>query len=170
MKLIFVDGYNVINSWPNLRDIKNNNFDAGREELIKILQNYSGYQGCKIYLVFDAHLLPGSIEKKEKISENLYVIYTKEKETADSYIERNINNLDRKYEAYVVTSDWLEQQVIFQRGAVRISSIEFLNEVKKVENNIKSSTYKKYSDKRNSIQDVIQENKKKKLEKIRRSN
>lgn len=170
MKLIFVDGYNVINSWPNLRDIKSNNFDAGREELINILQNYSGYQGCKIYLVFDAHLLSGSIEKKEKISENLYVIYTKEKETADSYIERNINNLDRKYEAYVVTSDWLEQQVIFQRGAVRISSIEFLNEVRKVENNIKSNTYKKYSDKRNSIQDVIQEDILEKLEKIRRSN
>lgn len=169
MKIIFVDGYNVINCWPNLRNIKNHNFDASRQQLIGILQNYSVYKGCRINIVFDAHLAPGSIEKKEKISENLYVVYTKAKETADGYIERNVNNLDRKYDVYVVTSDWLEQQVIFQRGAVRISSMEFFYEVKKAENNIKNSTYKKYSDKRNYIQDIIEEDILEKLEKIRRS-
>lgn len=169
MKIIFVDGYNVINSWPGLRDTKNHDFDFARQELIGVMQNYSVYQGCRTFIVFDAHLQPGSIEKKEKITENLYVIYTKEKETADAYIERSVNNLDRKYETYVVTSDWLEQQVIFQRGAVRISSLEFYHEVKKTETTINLKTCKKYSDKRNYLQDIIQKDVLEKLEKIRRS-
>ena len=82
-----------------------------------------------MFIVFDAHMVKGSIEKKEKQG-NLVVVFTKEGETADNYIERIVNNIGRKSEVCVVTSDSLEQQVTFQRGAIRMSSIEFYHEVK----------------------------------------
>ncbi len=96
MKSIFVDGYNVINSWPELREIKEYSLESARGKLIETLQNYSGYNGYKIFIVFDAHLQSGSIEKKEKLTTNLAVVYTKEGQTADEFIEKTINNIGEK--------------------------------------------------------------------------
>ena len=90
-------------------------------------------------IVFDAHMVKGSLEKKEKQG-NLFVIFTKEGETADNYIERTVNNIGRKSEICVVTSDSLEQQVTFQRGAIRMSSIEFYHEVISIEKKIQNKT------------------------------
>lgn len=169
MKNIFVDGYNVINYWPRLKDIKAFSFEAARQELIETLSNYASYKGYKIFIVFDAHMVSGSIEKREKVSDNIIVIFTKEGETADNFIEREVNRIGRKSEVCVVTSDSLEQQIVFQRGAVRMSSIEFYHEIKAVESKIKKKIEKKYSEKRYTLEDRIQQNILEKLEKIRRS-
>ena len=168
MKTFFVDGYNVINSWPNLKVIKDFSYESSRQQLIDTLQNYSEYKGYKMIIVFDAHMVRGSLEKKEKQGE-LVVIFTREGETADNYIERMVNNIGRKSEVSVVTSDSLVQQVTFQRGAIRMSSIEFYHEVISIENKIRSKTEKKYLEKRNSIEERIDEKTLEKLEKIRRN-
>lgn len=168
MKNIFVDGYNVINSWTELEKIKNYSFESARNKLIEMMQNYGAYNGCKIFVVFDAHLLKGSIEKKERL-DNVIVVFTKEGETADSFIERYVNNIGRKIEVCVVTSDSLEQQVAFQRGATRMSSIEFYNEVKNTNIKIISKTQRNNSVNRTLLEDRISEKVLQKLEKIRKS-
>ena len=96
------------------------------------------------------------------------IVFTKDGETADSYIEKEVHSLGRRYEVYVVTSDWLEQQTIFQRGAVRISSLEFYNEVMDVQRNIKKIKNERVIPK-NHLQDNIDINVLEKLEEIRRS-
>lgn len=169
MKTIFVDGYNVVNSWPNLKQRKDFSFEAARQTLIDKLHNYGVFKACKIVLVFDAHKVIGNLEKKEEVNRNISVIFTKDGETADNYIEKQVNLLGRKHEIVVVTSDSLEQQTIFQRGAVRMSSLEFYNEVIKVEKSIKFKGDKNKSIDRNSISDNIDENTAKILEEIRRS-
>ncbi|WP_294352835.1 NYN domain-containing protein [uncultured Clostridium sp.] len=169
MKIVFIDGYNVLNSWPNLKEGRNDSFDGRRQELINILHNYGVYSGSKVILVFDGHRVIGNIENKEEINRNLSIIFTKDGETADSYIERNVHEVGRKYEVYVVTSDWLEQQTIFQRGAVRISSLEFYNEVLDTEKNIRTKTEKVSISNKNHLQDNIDVETLKKLEEMRRS-
>lgn len=169
MKTIFVDGYNVVNSWPNLKQRKDFSFEAARQTLIDKLHNYGVFKACKIVLVFDAHKVIGNLQKKEEVNRNISVIFTKDGETADNYIEKQVNLLGRKHEIVVVTSDSLEQQTIFQRGAVRMSSLEFYNEVIKVEKSIKFKGDKNKSIDRNSISDNIDENTAKILEEIRRS-
>ncbi|AGX41236.1 NYN domain-containing protein [Clostridium saccharobutylicum] len=169
MKTIFVDGYNVVNSWPNLKQDKGVSFEGSRQLLIDILHNYGVFKECKIVLVFDAHKVAGSIEKEEQINKNISVVFTKSGETADSYIEKKVNELGRKHEIVVVTSDNLEQQTIFQRGATRMASIEFYNEILKVEKSIKSRAEKNENKQRNSISDNIDDNTARLLEEIRRS-
>lgn len=170
MKIIFVDGYNVINSWPNLKQQKDYSFDGARQSLIDSLHNYSVYEGCKVIVVFDAHKVNRSIEKKEDINNNISIVFTKDGETADSYIEKEVHNLGRRFEVYVVTSDWLEQQTIFQRGAVRVSSIEFYNDVIDTENRIKRKANKNtHLLHKNNLLDNVNDDILKKLEAIRRS-
>lgn len=164
-----MDGYNVISCWSELREIKEYSLDSARQKLVDYLQNYATYKGYKIYVVFDAHMKNGSIQKKEKISDNLIQVFTKEGETADSYIERTVNNIGRKIEVSVITSDSLEQQLIFQRGAIRMSSIEFYFEVKEAEDKIRKKTKKQYSEKKYLLEDRIDQEVLEKLEKIRRS-
>ena len=168
MKTIFVDGYNVINSWPNLKQRKDFSFEAARQTLIDKLHNYGVFKACKIVLVFDAHKVMGSLEKKEEVNKNISVIFTKDGETADSYIEKQVNSLGRKHEIVVVTSDGLEQQTIFQRGAVRMSSLEFYSEIVKVEKSIKVKADKNKTIDRNRVSDNIDEKTARILEEIRR--
>lgn len=172
MKTIFVDGYNVINSWGELNNIKNNiNLESAREKLIEILIDYSEFKGYKVFLVFDGHLIQGNFETKTKVTKNLIVVYTKEMETADSFIEKYVNRIGRKYEVCVVTSDNLEQQVVFQRGSTRMSSIEFHNEVTNVKGKISSKAQKIASGKKyNRIEDQLDASVFEKLDKIRKSN
>lgn len=169
MRIVFIDGYNVLNSWPNLKEGKNDSFQGRRQKLINILHNYGVYSGSKVILVFDGHKVTGNIENKEEVNKNLSIIFTKDGETADSYIEKNVHEVGRKYEVYVVTSDWLEQQTIFQRGAVRMSSLEFYNEVIDTEKNIRTKTEKIKVSNKNHLQDNIDSDVLRKLEEIRRS-
>lgn len=169
MRNVFVDGYNVINSWPELKVVKEYSLEAARTKLIEEMLNYSAFNGHKIFIVFDAHLQKGSIEKKEKL-DNVIIVYTKEGETADSFIERYVNLIGRKVEVCVVTSDSLEQQVTFQRGATRMSSIEFYNELNSTQAKISKKTEKNFSMNRMPIEDRIDKDTLDKLEKIRKSN
>ncbi|WP_010295379.1 NYN domain-containing protein [Clostridium senegalense] len=168
MRIVFVDGYNVINSWPELKEMKEYSYESAREKLLDIMRNYSAFCGYKIEVVFDAHMVKGAYEKKEK-HDKVSVVFTKEGETADGYIEKKVNLIGRKFEVYVVTSDSLEQQVTFQRGASRMSSLEFYHEVMKVERKIGKKCEKVYSQKRNLFEDMIDEDIAKILEKMRRS-
>ncbi|WP_040209982.1 NYN domain-containing protein [Clostridium polynesiense] len=168
MRIIFVDGYNVINSWPELKEIKEYSYEGARKKLIDSLQNYSSYKDCRVFLVFDAHKVPGALEKKDRMG-NLIIVFTKDGETADSYIERCVNDIGRKTEVFVVTSDSLEQQLVFQRGAVRMSSIEFYHEILSIEKNIRKKSDKLKEKIKDRLEDRIEKDVRDKLEKIRRS-
>ena len=169
MKFVFVDGYNVVNSWDILKKEKKVSLDSARQKLIDILDNYGAINGCKVILVFDGYKVAGNLESKYEYNKNLVVIFTKDGVTADAYIEKEVNNIGRKYEVYVVTSDWLEQQTIFQRGAVRISSLEFYNLVCKVNEDIQISSKKVIVSDKNSLLDNINSEVSEILEKMRRS-
>lgn len=169
MKIIFVDGYNVINYWPELKQIKDYSYESARNKLVEILNNYATFKEHRVYVIFDAHLVKGSLEKHEKAGEKVSVVFTKEGETADAFIEKAVDEIGRKAEVSVVTSDSLEQQVIFQRGAVRVSSLEFYHEVKAVEEMITGNIEKKYTHKKHILEEVVDKEVLEKLEKIRRS-
>ena len=162
MKIIFVDGYNVLNSWPILKKVVKEDFDGGRKKLIDILHNYGTYENVRIILVFDGYKVEGNLESKNKIN-------NKSGETADSYIERNVHDLGRRAEICVVTSDSLEQQTIFQRDAIRIPTLEFYSEVMSIEEKVRKKTENSHISAKNHLQDNIDDDILKKLEKIRRS-
>ena len=133
-----------------------------------MLQNYAAYKSCKIVLVFDAHKVLGNLEKQDIVG-NIVVVFTKDGETADSYIERVVDEIGRKVEVVVVTSDSLEQQTIFQRGAIRMSSIEFHNEVVEVQRIIRKKTEKNnINTNKNFLSDRIDRKIFEKLDKIRK--
>ena len=169
MRFVFVDGYNVVNSWDILKKEKSVSLESARQKLIDILDNYGAINGCKVILVFDGYKVAGNRESKYEYNKNLMVIFTKDGVTADAYIEKEVNHIGRKYEVHVVTSDSLEQQTIFQRGAVRISSIEFYNLVFNTNEDIKHNSKKVNSSDKNVLLDNIDDDVLKKLEAMRRS-
>ena len=172
MKFVFIDAYNVINSWPSLKKImKETDLENGRIKLIEKVENYASFKNCKAFVVFDAHKVSNSDEKEESVgrNKNVSVVYTKSSETADSYIERRVNELGKKYEVLVVTSDNLEQQTIFQRGATRMPSLEFYNEIVKVEDVIKTRTKRNESANRNLLWDNLSDDVAGVLDKLRKS-
>ena len=133
---ILVDGYNVIYSWPELKKSAQNNIEGARNTLINILCNYSGYKKCRLILVFDAYKVKGGKGSVEKVN-NIDIVYTKEAETADMYIEKTSHKLSPENKVRVVTSDGLEQLIILGAGALRVSSPAFLEEVRAAEREIR---------------------------------
>lgn len=129
---VLVDGYNIIHAWDDLRDIARDNLDAARHILMDMLCNYQGYRGCALILVFDAYRVPQGLGAVEKYH-NIHIVYTKEAETADQYIERVTYALGKRRRVRVATSDGLEQLIILGHGAQRISATEFREEVAAVE-------------------------------------
>lgn len=128
-ELLIIDGYNVINSWPELIKLKEENFEHARLRMIEMLSNYSGYTGIKVIVVFDAHQVKGGVERKEYYG-NVEVIFSSEGVTADSVIEKLISSIPPKScKTYVATSDRTEQEIIWGKGAYRMSSRELLLEV-----------------------------------------
>ncbi len=131
---LLVDGYNIIFSWDELNELSKTNLDHARTRLMEILNNYQGYRKCLLIVVFDAYKIKknrGSIEKNN----NIYVVYTKEAQTADNYIEKVTHDLAQNYRVYVATSDALEQTIVSSRGAMRISAREFELLVKETHEN-----------------------------------
>lgn len=117
---IIVDGYNVVNAWPELIKLKDNNLEHARDRLVDKLAGYGSYKGYRVIVVFDAHSISGAQQREEERG-GVEIVYTAEGETADSYIEKLAYNLVRKGEqVFVVTSDWAEQMVILGAGAFRI--------------------------------------------------
>lgn len=134
---ILVDGYNVIFAWEDLSAIAKKNIDAARERLVNVLCNYQGYKKCNLILVFDAYKVKGGVGEVEKIG-GISVVYTKEAETADMYIEKVTHKLAKNNRVRVVTSDGLEQLIILGSGALRVSSRAFREEVSRAEDEIRS--------------------------------
>ena len=133
---LLVDGYNIIFAWDDLSRIAAENIDAARNRLVDILCNYRGVRQCEVILVFDAYKVkgnPGSVEKIHNIS----VVYTKEAETADMYIEKVTHEIGKKHPVRVATSDSLEQIIILGHGAYRVSAAAFREEVDQVEKAIR---------------------------------
>ena len=136
---LLVDGYNIIHAWDSLRAIAREDLDGARMRLIDRLRNYQGWKRCKVIVVFDAYKVKGNPGSVEKVGE-LYVVYTKEAETADMYIEKTTYALARErreHRVRVATSDGLEQMIILGHGAVRMPAAELEFEVKQVEAEIR---------------------------------
>lgn len=134
---LLVDGYNVIFSWDNLKALSQDNIEGARNTLINILCNYQGYKKCEVILVFDAYKVKGNTREVEKVN-NINIVYTKEAETADMYIEKVSHKLAKNHKVRVVTSDALEQLIILEGGALRVSSREFLYEIQQAEEDIRN--------------------------------
>lgn len=125
---LLVDGYNIIFAWESLKDLAKDNLDSARGKLMDILSDFQGYRRMKLILVFDAYKVKGNVGSTEKYH-NIDVVYTKEAETADQYIEKVTHKIGRKYHVRVATSDGLEQLIIMGAGAVRVSARELQEEV-----------------------------------------
>jgi len=132
---LLVDGYNIIFAWQELKELADINIDSARDKLIEKLANYQGYKGCKLILVFDAYKVKGGKENVIKQGD-MWIVYTKEAETADRYIAKASLELTGKGMVRVATSDALIQMIIFGSGAVRTSARELEAEVKYVEGQI----------------------------------
>lgn len=133
---LLVDGYNIIFAWEELQKIAKENLDAARNRLMHILSNYCGYRQCHLILVFDAYKVKGQHREVEQYH-NIDVVYTKESETADTYIEKTTHILSREHRVRVATSDGMEQLIILGNGAYRVSAEEFRQEVLQTEKTIR---------------------------------
>lgn len=133
---LLIDAYNVIFAWERLKAIAQDNIESARQALINILCNYQGYKRCELILVFDAYKVKGNPGEVERVN-NINIVYTKEAETADMYIEKATHQLAKNHLVRVVTSDYSEQLIILGNGAFRVSSREFQAEVEAVEEEIR---------------------------------
>lgn len=132
---LLVDGYNIIYAWDELESVARDNLDAARKLLMDILSNYQGFRKCHLILVFDAYKVPHGTGEVMKYH-NIHVVYTKEAETADSYIEKATYQLGDAHRVRVATSDGAEQLIILGHGALRIPASAFHEEVEQVEGQI----------------------------------
>lgn len=133
---LLVDGYNIIFAWEDLKELSKVNIEAARNKLMDILSNYQGYKKQTLILVFDAYKVAGNPGEVMKYH-NIHVVYTKEAETADQYIEKTVQEIGKKYHVTVATSDALEQMIILGQGAQRISAKGFLEEIQTVNQEIR---------------------------------
>ena len=145
---ILVDGYNLIFAWDELADLAKDSLDVARSRLIDHLTNYQGYKNCLLILVFDAYKVKENLGVIDKYH-NIYVVYTKEAQTADMFIERTTHQMSDMYQISVVTSDALEQIIVMAKGARRISSREFIKEIQYTT----STKMKEYLDKKEIMHD-----------------
>ena len=128
--------YNIIFAWEDLNALAKESLAAARQKLMDILCNYQGFKKCVLILVFDAYRVPGSPGTVEQYH-NIHVVYTREAETADMYIERVTHEIGRERRVRVATSDGMEQIIILGHGALRVSARQFREEVDEVEREIR---------------------------------
>ena len=127
-RYLLVDGYNIIFSWEMLRELSKVNIESARNLLMDVLCDYQGFNGCTLILVFDAYRVEGGQERIFNYH-NIHVVFTKEAETADQYIEKTVHKIGKKADVTVATSDALEQVIIYGQGARRMAARELLEEV-----------------------------------------
>ena len=135
---LLVDGYNIIFSWENLRALAQRDIKAARDALLDDLSNYAGYMKANVICVFDAYKVAGGTEQVYRYH-NIDVIFTKEAETADLYIEKAAHELTKQYSVKVATSDAVEQVIIYGAGAIRLSAMNFYEEVRSAEREMKAT-------------------------------
>ena len=133
---LLVDGYNIIFSWEELNELSKTNIAAARQKLMDVLCNYQGFKKCTLILVFDAYKVEGFQGEVQKYH-NIHVVYTKEAETADQYIEKTVHQMAKKYNVTVATSDATEQVIIWGAGAMRMSAQGLLQEVQETNKEIR---------------------------------
>lgn len=163
---LIVDGYNIINSWPQLIELKNDNLELARDKLIEMLENYQGIQDINIIIVFDAHLSDAKMRTAFNQG-GVQIYYTKSGETADALIERMISEIPPRSKVTVVTNDWNEQRIILGKGALRMTSRELMHRLVAAEEIINSKSSNSPI-KIKSIEDRLENQVKKKLEEWRR--
>jgi len=164
---LLVDGYNIIHAWDELKKLAAISLDDARVKLTSRLANYQGFKNIGIIVVFDAYKVVGGVEKI--IWEgNIGVVYTKEAETADNYIERTAQTLAKKYTVSVATSDILEQIIIMSQGARRMSAESLLRDMKFVEQQIRQKTDSLKPIKNNQLFDNLDPQTAELLEQMRR--
>lgn len=166
MEYLLIDGYNIINAWGDIFKLEKEPLEDCRIRFLNLLSNYQGYKKSNIIVVFDAHLVKGSLEKQEKY-DNLTIVFTKENETADNYIEKFVYRSSNSNTIRVVTSDYLEQTMVLSNGGIRMSPRELREEVN-VTNKSLSLGSGKSVEKNNTIMSNVKPELLEKLEKIRR--
>mgnify|MGYP000308488342 FL=1 len=151
---LLVDGYNIIYAWEDLKELADANLHAAQTKLMDILSNYQGFKKCTLILVFDAYKVEGHAE--EVITyHNIHVVYTKEAETADQYIEKTVHKIGRENQVTVATSDGLEQIIIMGQGAHRMSAKGLRDEIRSTENQIRQQWHEKRQSSKNYLIDNI---------------
>ncbi len=163
---LLVDGYNVIFAWEDLKELADVNIEAARNKLMDILCNYQGFRKCTVILVFDAYKVDGYALEIQKYH-NIHVVYTKQAETADQYIEKVVHQIGRRYHVTVVTSDGVEQVVTLGQGGTLISSREFREEVKIVRRLIREEYESRRESGKNYLFDHMDEELARKMEDVR---
>lgn len=133
---LLVDGYNIIFAWKELKELAENNLESARVSLMETLCNYQGFAGITVILVFDAYRVKGNPGEVSKYK-NIHLVYTKEAETADQYIEKTVHRIGKNNNVTVATSDALEQVIIFGAGANRMSAAGLKEEILRTEKEIR---------------------------------
>ncbi len=147
---LLVDGYNIIFAWDELKELAEVNIDAARDRLADILCNYQGYKHNHVILVFDAYRVKNHAETILSYH-NIHIVYTKEAETADSYIARTAAKMEGQYKVTVATSDALVQMIIWGKSAVRMSALGLLEEIESLSKNIKEQYLKEKVSLKNTV-------------------
>ena len=163
---LLVDGYNIIFSWEELNELAKENIHAACDKLMDILSNYQGYRKCTLILVFDAYKVEGHVEEIIPYH-NIYVVYTKEAETADQYIEKTVHRNGRQYQVTVATSDGLEQVIIMGQGAHRISAQGLKKEIEDTEKTAREEWHQRRQSSKTYLFDHMSEEMQEQMEKIR---
>lgn len=165
--ILLVDGYNMIGAWPVLEKLKAIDLEEARDKLLDMLADYQGFTGMAVYIIFDAHQVPGlgATFKHHKLT----IVYTKEKETADECIERMVVELYKKRRhLYVATSDLVEQHVAFAHGALRLSARELLIEIEQNRKQIELTLMEETKSRRNTVDNSLSLEIRTQLERLRR--
>lgn len=163
---LLVDGYNIIYAWPKLKVLADTSLDHARAKLLDMLSNHQGFTRHEIIVVFDAHKVPGGIGLVEQWG-NIKAVYTKEAETADSYIERAAAVLAKHYKVRVATSDGMEQIIIMGHGALRVSATELKHEIEHVNAHLREQYIDNKPIKKNMLLDNLDSTTADILEKMR---
>lgn len=163
---LLVDGYNIIFAWDELKELAEDNIDGARGRLMDILSNYQGIKKCEVILVFDAYKVQGFQGEIQKYH-NIYVVYTKEAETADQYIEKTAHEIGRKYDVTVATSDGTEQVIIRGQGCYLLSAKELKTEIELANQELREGFLSIPKIERNYLFDYLDEETAERMEKVR---
>jgi ribosomal protection tetracycline resistance protein len=162
---LLVDGYNIIHAWPELKALTEDNMEAARMKLIDIMSNYQGVRKCEIIIVFDAHRVQG--HQEEVIDyHNIHLVYTKEAQTADQYIEKFTHDNNKKYNIVVATSDGLQQIIVRGQGCYLLSARELKIEIDETNERIRKEYQNLHGINRNYLRDTLSTESKQQMEEL----